>query len=355
MLVYTECHLKRNNFQGTPFFVFSSLYLDEVILYQVFEGNKGFAVNMKKHLTYIFLFGILVNFSSTENTDSNIQQTTLVPVETSEEDDGPPGFVPHKLQDNNCRNTSDQLIHFTQTTNSTLTRLVEKLDHLEKNIEVMKSQISSLQSTNSKMTHALFKRNPEALVDLLPSPRNGDSFNGSTFEAISAAFPWENGLVVQIKNYLDVNLTGYQLYLPYGNVVAPAPKNISAKTTEVATFNTTLVVDNATQAEISYRIGGTNISLHVFFTDGEYQTVAAAFLPMSAPARSILSLDCIEYKHRGTPGSHKCITNVIQDNEQASRTEIYVYERDLFMTVTYEVKFSPRIGTVTCEVFKLTI
>ncbi|CAG7728092.1 unnamed protein product [Allacma fusca] len=116
-------------------------------------------------------------------------------------------------------------------------------------------------------------------------------------------------LVVQIKNYLDVDLTEYQLRLPFGFGVALAPNNISAKTAEVATFVYNKATNAAAQPEMSYRIGGKDISLHVSFVNARiYQTFAAALLPRSAPAKYIVPLDCGNYNHSGTAGSRKCIT-----------------------------------------------
>ncbi|CAG7818727.1 unnamed protein product [Allacma fusca] len=275
---------------------------------------------MKQFLAHVLLIAILV--ISPTNTFDNLktQPTTTDPTESVEEDEDSAGLFPDVLQDN-YMNGFYQLIEFFQTINSTLTKVRDKLDGLENNMEMIKSQlnrlersqhinqrsissqavtISSLQSRNSKITSTLFKRNPE---DFLPSPINGASFNGSTFEGVLAAVPTDYMLVTQIKNYMDVDLTGYQLHLPYGFVVSPAPNNISAKTAEVATFGPNKKLNHAAEPEI------------------------------------------------GTAGSHKCVTNV---GEHSTRT-LTVYEGDIFLKVTFETKSYPRPDTLTCEVFKLSI
>ncbi|CAG7723251.1 unnamed protein product, partial [Allacma fusca] len=217
--------------------------------------------------------------------------------------------------------------------NEMLPSLPLKLDGLERTQNAIQSSISSqaatiskLQSSTSKMTSVLFKRNPEDFVDFLPL-RNEKSFNGS----VSVTVPTEKDLVVQIKNYMDVDLTGYQLHLPYGFVVAPAPNNISAKAVEVATFMGNTITNSAAQPEMSYRIGSTDISLHVYFVRGRnVQTFAAALLPKSAPAKSIISSNCTKYKHSGSVGSHKCVTEVGADRVKT----VTVYEGDIFLNVT---------------------
>ncbi|CAG7818726.1 unnamed protein product [Allacma fusca] len=79
--------------------------------------------------------------------------------------------------------------------------------------------------------------------------------------------------------------------------------------------------------EMSYRIGSTDISLHVsFFRSRLHQTFAAALLPRSAPAVSIIAVDCTEYNHRGTVESHKCLHDV---GLNTTRT-ITVNEGDMF-------------------------
>ncbi|CAG7723254.1 unnamed protein product [Allacma fusca] len=355
--------------------------------------SGDFAINMKNFWTYILLFTILANFSARANGDSNIQGTARVPTEISEEESAE--LFPAVLQDN-YRNGFYQLFEVFQTTNSTLTKLREKLDGLENKIEVLntdvlktaketkantdslkqeidsfkktlsndrtvhsqqiqslKSQIvskldglertqnlfqssirsqddtiSSLKSKNSKMAAALFKRDAEGFFGPFTSLtiRNGNTFNGSTFEAISAAVPADNMLVAQIKNYMDVDLTGYQLHLHDGFVVAPAPNKIAAKTAEVATFVVNKQLKHAAQPEMSYRMGDTDISLHLYFVRGKtVQTFAAALLPRSAPAKSIISFDCTHYNHSGSARSHKCVTNVGLN----STNTFTVYEGDI--------------------------
>ncbi|CAG7832645.1 unnamed protein product [Allacma fusca] len=227
---------------------------------------------------------------------------------------------------------------------SNLNGLKRTQNIIQNNISSQAAAISGVISNNSKMTSALFERNPEAFLDFLPSPRNGKSFNGSTFEAISAAVPTDNMLVAQIKNYMDVDLTGYQLYLDEGFVAAPAPNKIFAKTAEVATFESNNKLNFAAEPEMSYRIGDTDISLHLYFIyGGKVQTFAAALLPRSAPAKSIISFDCTQYNHSGTAGSHKCVTNV---GFNSTRT-LTVYEGDIFLKVTFETTSYPRPGVLT--------
>ncbi|CAG7723252.1 unnamed protein product [Allacma fusca] len=337
---------------------------------------------MKNFWTHILLFEILVNFSPRANGDTSIQRTTRVPT-TSKTDKVPQECFGNTFQDN-FQNGIYQLIEFIQTTNSTLTKLLDKLDshsqqikNLESQIENLKSErdtevnellfslssklnglertqnviqnsmssqavtISSLQSSNSKITSTLFKRNPE---DFLPSPINGASFNGSTFEGVLATVPTDNMLVVQIKNYMDVDLTGYQLYLPDGFTLALAPNNISARTAEVATFLANQKKARAARPEISYQIGGTDISLHVYVVGTRtVKTFAAALLPKSAPAKSIISDDCTDYNHTGTVGSYKCVTKVGVDTAKT----LTVYEGDIFLKVTFETKSYPGPGALT--------
>ncbi|CAG7822971.1 unnamed protein product [Allacma fusca] len=240
---------------------------------------------------------------------------------------------------------------FISATNSTLTEILDKLNNLENKVEILGSEVKISKMETAGMRAAMFKRDAEGFFGPFSQPQNGISFKGSTCKAISARVPTGNMLIAQIKNYMDVDLTGYQLYLPFGFVFAPAPNKISAKTTEIAIFFANQKKNIAAEPEMSYCIGGTDISLHLYFVrGGTVQTFAAALLPRNAPAGSIISLDCTDYKHSGSVGSHDCIKNVGENKKR----NLTVYEGNIFVRVTFETESYPRPGILTCEVFKLT-
>ncbi|CAG7826583.1 unnamed protein product [Allacma fusca] len=76
---------------------------------------------------------------------------------------------------------------------------------------------------------------PESFLKMLPPPENGFSFGGSTFEQIAAALK-RHSMAVKFVNYMDTDLTGYQLELYYGSAGTNAPTTISSQTAQVATF-----------------------------------------------------------------------------------------------------------------------
>ncbi|CAG7692610.1 unnamed protein product [Allacma fusca] len=75
----------------------------------------------------------------------------------------------------------------------------------------------------------------EAFPKTLSRPSNGKSFGGSTFEQIQSALS-SRSMAVEFVNYMETDLTGYQLSLDYGSVKKSAPTTVSSQTAQVATF-----------------------------------------------------------------------------------------------------------------------
>ncbi|CAG7721175.1 unnamed protein product, partial [Allacma fusca] len=93
-----------------------------------------------------------------------------------------------------------------------------------------------LLSTQVPESTTLTPRTPEEYLTSLDLPTIGGSFNGKTIQEIAAEVPEDGALVVEIANYVNEDLTDYELHLPRGLEDKRAPKTISTRTKEVFTF-----------------------------------------------------------------------------------------------------------------------
>ncbi|CAG7732916.1 unnamed protein product, partial [Allacma fusca] len=66
---------------------------------------------------------------------------------------------------------------------------------------------------------------------------------------------------------------------------------------------------------MAYRIGGTNISLHLYFYL-HYNTFAAALLPQSAQVGSIADHTCSRRNYAEIVGTHRCMHQVSRDRAE---------------------------------------
>ncbi|CAG7716974.1 unnamed protein product [Allacma fusca] len=142
----------------------------------------------------------------------------------------------------------------------------------------------------------------------------GGSFNGKTIQEIAAEVPEDGALVIEIANYINEDLTDYELHLPRGLEDKRAPKTISTRTKEVFTFKRD-PGGYAPHGVLLYRIGNSGYSVHLFFW---WNIIAIRYLGSGDPVMSLWPIDnlCKNYTQPQTPASMACI-NIPRDQDIA--------------------------------------
>ncbi|CAG7829254.1 unnamed protein product [Allacma fusca] len=219
-----------------------------------------------------------------------------------------------QLQENYNNNTLE-LMEFIKSLTTTLSK---RLDILEKN--------SLSKSTTSK-------------------PLNESISSGD----IAAGVPDDYSLTVEIVNYLDVELTDYQLFLGFGLIHQGDPTVVAAKTREVVTFKR-VPYGAAPHGVLLYRVGDTGVSLHLVFYHAIF---AVGFLENKALISTIWPIweGCNKYTHSGTPDSMKCIGDIeIRQNQIRNLT---IHHGPIYTKLTIQTKKIHHRWILTMEVFKL--
>ncbi|CAG7731275.1 unnamed protein product [Allacma fusca] len=317
----------------------------------------------------------------------------------------------HSSQQANHNNKMPAILKFFQSTGSVLAKINERLKSVEINVQNIKSEIKDSNSKtlaevnrndmhlNSKM-HKLKENKTAELSRLsleIQTGRDGlvtnissnlnqisrlkldlEAYTNQTGEALSqlsnklaslekttnmitmsdqatAALPERYSLAVNIRNFMDSDLTDYQLKLyANGSKVAgleytKAPSTVPAKKEEVATFISGKSLSySKPEGTMVYRIGGTDLFLHVYFDCWtKYRTFAAAFLSKNVPDAAIGDGRCNNSERPTGPiDSRRCHTDVTYGTTKS----LLVYEENVYAKLTFKPKETT--STLTVEVFK---
>ncbi|CAG7835535.1 unnamed protein product [Allacma fusca] len=166
-----------------------------------------------------------------------------------------------------------------------------------------------------------------------------------------AEVPRDYVVVVEIVNYMDMKLTDYQLYIPYGLEHQKAPTSISFKTREVFTFNTN-GSNGVFHGDFLYRVGDTGFSLHLLCW---WTNFGIGFLENNAAVQSLLPIKngCNKYTHIGTPESMKCIENY--PYRQDDTRNMIIHQGNLYAKLTIKSKQERLRLILTLELFNCNI